>query len=229
MILLLVRCCSTFLSLMYRLIVLTRGTGRGMSLSASTLQQGLPPAHPANSRRLGSNRVVSPSSRIQHLAAAHCSHPRPRLASPRSAAFLEEKLAALLLTSFPHPVGFLCQKECYQLTRTWSRRGGRGHVVVDALRNLPEHQGQRYSFSKCLHCLRENIPDFPPFFIDGIFLHFSWRKIQSERQHFSPFFFGKKSCLKATFLSIFQVQFRCCPGGSTPSIPNNHDFRSRSC
>ena len=78
----------------------------------------------------------------------------------------------------------------------------------------------------------ESIPDFSPFFIYWIFLHFSdtgffsifHREKSGVKDHIFLHFYGEKSCLKATFFSTFQVQFRGFPGGSTPSISDNHSF-----
>ncbi len=107
--------------------------------------------------------------------------------------------------------------------------------VLDALRNPLEHQGRRHSISRYLHFFGASIPDFSPFFIYRIFLHFhrsflhfSWRKLRSGRQYFSPFF-GEKSCLKATFFSIFRCDFVAFRVDLRLQSPIIIIFRSRSC
>ncbi len=65
-----------------------------------------------------------------------------------------------------------------------------------------------------------------------IFLHFSCTGFSSifhgeksgRKDNIFLHFYGEKSCLKAQFSSTFQVRFRGFPGGSTPSISDNHNF-----
>jgi hypothetical protein len=187
---------------MRRLIVLTRGTGQGTSLSASTPHRGLPPAYQGKQHTV----VISGATASQDPA-PRCSALQPAAttsgASQVGCSF-GEKPASLLLTCFPHPAGFLRQKERYQLTRTWWTP----YVICWSIRDdAIRSPGTCFFLEK----------------IYGIFIHFSYRKILSEIHNFSPRF-GEKSDLKAKPFSIFQVLFRGFPGGSTPLISDNHNF-----
>ncbi len=126
---------------------------------------------PANSRHLRRIRGASPSSRIQHLDTAHCSQQPPSPARPRSAAFLEKKIASLLLTYFPRPSGFLRQKELYQLTKTcWTPYVIRWNIRDDAIRSpgMCLFWRKYTGFFSIFHIpdFFPFSPDFPPFFME---------------------------------------------------------------
>ncbi len=168
-----VRSCSSLLCLLHWRIFLTRPRARDVTVCVRAA-----PRRPTNSRRLRRNRVASPSSRIKRLAAAHRSQLPLVPARPRSAPFLEKKVACLLLTtrSFPHPTAFLRQKGLYQLTRTWWTP----YVVRWNIRDASIHPPGTCLFG-------ETIPDFSPFFIISYTGFFSIFHIPD----FSSFFMEK--------------------------------------
>ncbi len=94
---------------------------------------------------------------------------------------------------------------------------------MNALHNPLEHQGLRNSFSRYLHFWEKLYLIFLHFSYTGFFSVFHGEKF-GLKDHIFLHFYGEKSCLKAQFFSTFQVQFRGFPGGSTPSISDNHNF-----
>jgi hypothetical protein len=115
-----------FPSLLHRLIVLTRGTGQGTSLFASTQHPELPPTHPANSRRLRGNLIARQCKPLEQDPAPRHSTLQPA-ATTSCASQVCCIFGELFCLSPPYelprsctgPAGFICQKESYQLTRTW--------------------------------------------------------------------------------------------------------------
>ncbi len=146
---------------LYRLIVLTRGTGQGTSRSASMQHRGLPPEHQGGSGQ--QTVVVSGATALQAPRAGSSTSQQCISASSDQARRVPGRLHFWRFCLSPPDV---CPTSCRLTLPKGAPPGYQDVVDSDALRNLLEHQGQRYSFSRYLPFFRENISEFSPFFME---------------------------------------------------------------
>ncbi len=130
---------------MYRLIVLTRGTGQGTSRSASTPHRGLPPAHQGCSGQ--QTVVVSGATASQAPRAGSSTSPQRIAASRHHVRRVPIRLHFWRKNCLSPPD--VIPTSCSLSTPKGALQAYQD--VVDALLNPLEHQGRRNPFSRYLH------------------------------------------------------------------------------